>query len=219
MKNKTTLYSRTLTTSITSLLLLSMLCTIQPAFSSVDDNITPEEKLQGIHSKINLMYGTLDQEYNEQLMTVMYLPKDAKVLEIGGNIGRVSCVIASILTHQDNFVTLESVPGYAMQLQENRDLNGFKFHIEAAALSKVPLIQQGCNSFPSEVLLPGHIWVKTITFADLQKKYGIEFDTLIIDCEGALYYILQDDPDILKNIKLILIENEISGTKTNRFCS
>jgi hypothetical protein len=34
------------------------------------------------------------------------------------------------------------------------------------------------------------------------------FDTLILDCEGAFYYILQDMPEILTNIKLIIVEND-----------
>lgn len=34
------------------------------------------------------------------------------------------------------------------------------------------------------------------------------FDTLVLDCEGAFYYILQDTPEILDNIKLILMEND-----------
>ena len=39
-------------------------------------------------------------------------------------------------------------------------------------------------------------------------KYNIEFDTLVLDCEGAFYYILMDMPEILNNIKLIIMEND-----------
>lgn len=182
--------------------------TTQGTDNSTTTNRTPQAKLQEIHSRLHLMHGDFSMEYDEQMMSVMYLPKDAKVLEIGGNIGRVSCINASLLTNQQNLVVLESHPTYAKQLEENRDLNGLKFHIEASALSKVPLIQTGWNSIPSEVLLPGYMWIKTITFAELKNKYNIEFDTLVVDCEGALYYILRDDPDMLNNIKLILIEND-----------
>lgn len=40
------------------------------------------------------------------------------------------------------------------------------------------------------------------------KKYAIEFDTLVLDCEGAFYYILEDMPELLNNIKLIIMEND-----------
>jgi len=43
---------------------------------------------------------------------------------------------------------------------------------------------------------------------ELYQKYNIKFDTLVIDCEGAFYYILQDMPEILNNINLIIMEND-----------
>lgn len=49
--------------------------------------------MQKIHSKLNLILGNLLEEYPEQLMTAMYLKKNAKVLELGANIGRNTCVI------------------------------------------------------------------------------------------------------------------------------
>jgi len=34
------------------------------------------------------------------------------------------------------------------------------------------------------------------------------FDTLVLDCEGAFYFILMDMPEILNNINLIIMEND-----------
>lgn len=170
-----------------------------------DESVT---KLQIIHSKLKLVHGSFDDEYPEQLMTAMFLPSDAKVLELGGNMGRNSCVIASILEDSRNLVVLESDKGFAGCLQRNRDCNALQFRIEASALSKIPLIQSGWNTIPSTVDLPGYFRVDTIDFNTLQRKYEIVFDTLVADCEGALYHILKDDPEILTNIKLIIIEND-----------
>ena len=94
------------------------------------------------------------------------------------------------------------------QLAENRDLNQFDFQIEPSALSVRKLIQKGWDTVPSDTLLPGYQWVNTITFNDLQTKYNVEFDTLVLDCEGAFYYILMDMPEILTNINLIIMEND-----------
>ena len=93
-------------------------------------------------------------------------------------------------------------------MSENRFLNHFTFHIENSALSKRRLIQTGWDTKPSDVLEPGYNWVNTITLEELNDKYKIEFDTLILDCEGAFYYILMDMPEILKNINLIIVEND-----------
>jgi hypothetical protein len=48
----------------------------------------------------------------------------------------------------------------------------------------------------------------TDNFLSIIEKYNITFDTLILDCEGAFYYILMDMPEILNNIKLIIMEND-----------
>ena len=162
-------------------------------------------KLSDIHSKLKINHGSLNDELPEQKMVVRYLTGNEKVLEIGGNIGRNTMVIASIV---DSLVTLECDPKIANQLTENRDLNNFNFHIERAALSNRKLIQKGWDTIPSDTLLDGCSWVNTITLDNLKNKYNIAFDTLVLDCEGAFYYILMDMPQILDNINLIIMEND-----------
>jgi hypothetical protein len=94
------------------------------------------------------------------------------------------------------------------QLTENRDNNSMKFNIEPSALSKRPLVQKGWETYVSDVVDAGYTKVNTITFNELQAKYNIEFDTLVADCEGALYYIFMDMPEILQKINMIIMEND-----------
>ena len=61
-------------------------------------------------------------------MVVRYLTGNEKVLEIGGNIGRNSMVIASIIDN-NNFVSMESDTNIANQLKENLELNNYTFNI------------------------------------------------------------------------------------------
>ena len=103
---------------------------------------------------------------------------------------------------------MESDPEIAKQLEHNRNINNLEFQIEPSALSKRKLIQKGWETLASEEVLPGYKEVNTITYNDLIKKYNIQFDTLVLDCEGAFYYILMDMPEILDNIKLIIMEND-----------
>jgi FkbM family methyltransferase len=167
-------------------------------------------KIAQIHSNLKIEYGSILYELPEQKMVVRYLTGKEKVLEIGANIGRNSLVIASILgnENQSNFVSLECDANIANQLTHNRELNNFNFHIESSALSNRQLIQKGWDTKPSETLEEGFTWVKTITLAELKNKYNIEFDTLVLDCEGAFYYILMDMPELLNNINLIIMEND-----------
>jgi FkbM family methyltransferase len=196
--------------------LLALIQFLQPIHVEAQ-SMDAAARLQEIHAKLRLMHGSFSEEYPEQLMTTMYLSPDAKVLELGGNIGRNTCVIASILNDSRNLVSVESSTEIAKLLQENRDLNALQFHIEASALSKVPLVQSGWDTIPSEVDIPGFFRVNTIPFDQLQRKYGIEFDTFVVDCEGALYYILRDDPEILRNINLVIIENDFHELEKAQF--
>jgi FkbM family methyltransferase len=172
------------------------------------NSIDIDNKIKEIHSKLKINYGNFYEELSEQKMVFRYLTGNEKVLEIGGNIGRNSLIIASILQNSNNLVTLESDINIAKQLTENRDLNNFNFHIENAALSNRKLLQKGWDTIPSDILLEGYTWINTITLANLQNKYNIDFDTLVLDCEGAFYYILLDMPEILNNINLIIMEND-----------
>ena len=168
------------------------------------------DKLSHIQHNIKLDFGTFIDEYPEQMMAVRYLTGNEKVLEIGGNIGRNSLIIASILNsnNNNNFVSLESDTEIAKQLLHNKNKNNLNFFIENSALSKRNLIQKSWDTIVSDVLLDGYKRVNIINFEQLKEKYNIDFDTLVLDCEGAFYYILLDMPEILNNIKLIIMEND-----------
>jgi FkbM family methyltransferase len=157
------------------------------------------DKLKKIQSRLSIKYGSLKEELPLQKMIVRYVNGNHKVLEIGGNVGRLSMVIASITNH---LVVVESDPNIANQLKENRDLNHFHFQIENAALSTKPVMQKWWDTVPSDTLEEGYEWVKTITL----DKVG-EFDTLVLDGEDSFYYIIIDMPQILEGVKLIMMKN------------
>ena len=168
------------------------------------------EKVSNIQSKLRLNHDSFRTELPEQRMVVRYIIGNEKVLEIGGNIGRNSLVVSYILgqNNNNNFVVLESNESISIQLKENKEINNAQFHVENSALSKRKLIQKGWNTVISDTLLEGYSSVNVITYDELLHKYNIQFDTLILDCEGSFYYILKDMPEILKNIKLIIMEND-----------
>jgi FkbM family methyltransferase len=176
----------------------------------IDYNINETKKLTEIHNKLQLHFGSFNDEYPEQLMAVKYITGDEKVLEIGANIGRNSLVIASILNakNNNNLVTLETSKQSVEQLTYNKNVNNLIFHIEPSALSNNRLIQRDWDTIESNEVLDGYFEVNTIKLAELYNKYNIYFDTLVLDCEGAFYNILRDMPEILDNVKLIIMEND-----------
>ena len=177
------------------------------------------QKLHQIHQLLQLDHGSFDDELPEQIMTVTYLKGHEKVLEIGANVGRNSLIIAHILKAcgNNNFVTLESDAEIAKQLEDNRNTNNFNFAIENSALSKRNLIQTGWNTIVGDEVLDGYKKVNTITLDELRRKYKIDFDTLVLDCEGAFYYILMDMPEILDGINLIIMENDYTDLERKKY--
>lgn len=182
------------------------------------NNVDIHEAILYIHSKLQLNHGIFIHELPEQKIAAKYLCGNEKVLEIGANIGRNSLVISYLLgENQKYMVSLESDPDTAEKLRENRDMNGFSFHIENSALSMRKLIQKDWITIPSDTLLDGYKWVNTITLQELRNKYQIEFDTLVLYCEGAFYYILKDMEEILDNIKLIIMENDYTEIEHKKY--
>lgn len=176
-------------------------------------------KLNNLHNKLTLKHGSFKEEIPEQLMAIRFIKGNEKVLELGSNIGRNTLIIADILNSNgnNNLVTLECDKESVKKLEENKNLNNLNFYIEPSALSKRSLIQTGWDTIVSDVLLDGYTKVDTITFNDLKNKYNIDFDTLVLDCEGAFYYILKDMPEILDNIKLIIMENDYKDIEHKKY--
>lgn len=172
-----------------------------------------DARLAAIHRTLTLCHGKWDEEVPEQKMAVRFLTGNERVLEIGANVGRNSLVMAHLLNQGGGYlVALESDAVSAAKLAENRDANGLQFCIECAALSQRPLIQRDWLTKPwtdaSADVPEGYTSVQTITWDGLLATYPEGFDTLVLDCEGAFYYILQDMPEMLDDIRLILMEND-----------
>jgi FkbM family methyltransferase len=170
------------------------------------------ERIQELHKRFKFDHGVLNDELPEQLLAAHFVKEGAKVLEIGGNLGRNTLVISTVLNDPMNHVVLECNPNIAPQLKHNLEINGYATQVEPSALSYTKLIQHDWSTIPaSQASGEGYKdWfeVPTITFEELEKKYEMQFDTLVADCEGALYFILKDNPSILDNIQMIIMEND-----------
>lgn len=167
-----------------------------------------DERIAYVHGQLLFSGGSLQDEWAEQKMVAHFLNPRAKVLELGANIGRNTLMISSILENERDLVTLECDPISVELLRNNRYANNFHFHIEPSALSYRKLIQRGWETIPSDVILPDYTPVQTITFEELCEKYTIPFDTIVADCEGALYFILCDNDKLMTGINMVILESD-----------
>jgi len=167
------------------------------------------QKLIDIHKGICFSEKSeLDNEIPEQLMAVKHITPDCIVLELGGSIGRNSCIINSILDTKTNHVVVEPSKIELSILQQNRDSNNFEFFIENSAISKVPLYSLSWYTYPTQI--PDSVEVNTIGYNDVLEKYKLKFNTLVIDNEGHFVGMLKDFPTILDGIKLLIIEHDFN---------
>jgi FkbM family methyltransferase len=164
-----------------------------------------------MHKNLKIEHGSFDEEIVEQKMSLDFITNTDRVLELGGNIGRNSLIISSILDNSNQLVVLESDKDAAKILESNRDMNNFKFTIVNKALSKHRLCQIVWNTYKlneSEPILPGSFEVETIDYSTLISITNIKFNVLVCDCEGCLYNILIEEPSFLDNFEKVLLEND-----------
>jgi FkbM family methyltransferase len=186
----------------------------RPNITSRDINLDNIFRLRSTQEYLKLDFGSFYENLSMQLMIMKYLKGNEKVLEIGGNIGRCSLIIASILNTKSNsdFVSIETNPIYEKQLIHNRDQNKLKFTIDRSTISLHHIIQVDDKTMMSDVLLDGFFNVPIATWDQIIEKHGIKFDTLVIDCNDAFYDMLNDFIAMLCNINLIIMKNEYYDT-------
>lgn len=190
-----------------------------------------------IHKAFAIEGGCWNCELIEQSLALKYISEDDHVLEIGSNIGRVSIVLGQILSSGNGrLLTLESNADIYKVLSDNIDnidLPDNKIICLNKALSIEPVQQleagNGWQSYPANEInnssifkhFNSEVWhdIETITLDYLLREYSFKsFNALVIDCEGAFYFILRDFGDrIFDGVKTIIIENDCSESYQTEF--
>lgn len=174
-----------------------------------------------IDNKINELVKncSLDLNYKEELyertLILNFLNKDAKVLEIGGGLGHVSNAISNHLNNKENLVVIEPNEDKANKLKEEyKVFNGiisnekqWFIREEGKKGKKKNFYVTVTDKNMKKEDINDSIEINNVTnIKNLEKKFNIKFDTLIVDCEGALPQIMEDNPELYNQINMIIIE-------------
>ena len=155
--------------------------------------------------------NTLEIEYMEQVLVDKFILPDDKVLELGGRYGSVSCVINSKLTNRKNQVVIEPDNRVWDSLELNNIANNCEFNIIKGFISdkKMSLTNledysgYGTTSFEDELSdIPSY------SLNEIKKKYEIDFNVIVADCEGCLGNFLKENLSVLDNIRLFIFESD-----------
>lgn len=150
-------------------------------------------------------------ETTEQWIAETFIPEDAIVLELGGRYGVVSCKINKRLKNKTNHLVVEPDPTVFSYMARNIVRNGAHCKMFNGIISKAPqYFQQAgigsrtrCQPCSSESVLVEHR-----TLNEIIENFGLQFDTLVADCEGCLETFFDENLDYIKNFKLITFEED-----------
>jgi FkbM family methyltransferase len=157
-----------------------------------------------------------EYERDEQLLVARYIDKNDIVLELGARYGSVSCIINKILVNKKNQVSVEPDTTVLAVLEKNKEINNCEFHIYKGIISsnkcynKLIMFGYGStvdinNSLTADIY-KNSIDIECISLEDLQKKFGLSFDTLVADCEGFLEVFLNENKILYTQLKKIIFE-------------
>jgi len=178
--------------------------------NNIDIEFYKTEVLGKIHDSLTnfVPKEQLQNEIPEQILASLYIKPNDVVLELGGSLGRNSCVINSILQDKTQHVVIEPSIRELEILKHNRDANNLKFHIENSAISDHPLYS--LNWYTYNEPIENSVQVNTITYTQLQEKYPLNFNVLVIDNEGHFVEMLKAFPELLNGIRLVIIEHDFN---------
>jgi len=144
-----------------------------------------------------------------------WIPMNASVLEIGARFGQTTCALSGLLREKGKLTSVEADPGVWNALQgnlERKNCSFERFHLvkgvvgrEAKSIEYVPFLKQGYGTRTGKL---GNLsQSKNITTPPhpLETLDG-PFDTLCIDCEGCFKSFLRENPELLRTVKLIIVE-------------
>ena len=149
-------------------------------------------------------------EAPERKLAHKWIRSDASVLELGGCVGVVSCVVNKLLKNPENHIVVEANPTLIGYLNENRDANGCSFQIENCVVSRASEVEfyisniMTANRTDSGV--GSRVSVDAQPLEALERRHGVDFDTLIIDIEGGEFDFFTENAHRLAEVDLVILE-------------
>jgi hypothetical protein len=167
------------------------------------------KKLEKIYQNLKLidsedMNRRYEIERPEQELIAKFLPSNCSVLEFGGSSGTTSLIIDRIMKNPNQHVLVEP------------SINSVNYIIHNVIKKYDAKFQIAHGFVGRDRTTHEELWsecknCKMWDLIELENLVKCKFDVLIIDCEGAFYNILNEIPEILDSVKLIIIEMDGSG--------
>lgn len=149
-------------------------------------------------------------EAGEIVLARQYVGTELPVVELGGGIGVVSCIVNRRLIRPEDHVVVEANPDLIPTLEVNRRLNRCGFRIRNVALAyggeEAAL---AIDSFVTSRIggVGRHARVSTVTLASLLEESKFERINLIVDIEGAEVDLVEREGQLLaRRARTLIVE-------------
>jgi FkbM family methyltransferase len=165
-----------------------------------------------------------EYEAGERKLIRQFLRTDDRVIELGGCIGVLSCLVNSRLEARTHHLVVEANPELIPLLRRHRELNQACFEIAECAVSRDPEVTFAVHRLMTQsgIFAQGdtrQIRVRGRSLADLHDSHG-PFNVLLIDIEGSELEILKSSSNLLLEYRLVIIElhQELLGVEGLKEC-
>lgn len=170
--------------------------------------ITREQKLMTFVNERGYEVNHEEIEHVEQCIVTDYIDADDVVLELGARYGTVSCAIGKKLNNPKNQVSVEPDEKVWKVLERNRETNGCGFHILKGTISKEHLSLNPINNngYDSISYKDETSSIPKYSIEEVEKQFGLKFNTLVADCEGCLVPFFEENPNLFSQLNKIIFE-------------
>ena len=167
-----------------------------------------------------LLEGTYEE--NERFATKHYVRPDIPIVEFGGSLGIVSCLLNRRLRIPHRHVVVEANPLNLPMLVGNRNRNGCKFEILHGAAGvtekRVRLyFGDGALMASSIATADDSVEVDSVSLGEVIRDRGFESCALICDIEGSEINLIQSEIDTFRSrVEVFIVEfhPRINGPET-----
>ena len=179
-----------------------------PCVSSTSTSANTEKQMD-IRDENELYVDINRYEKQEQCLVRKYIEYNDSVLELGARYGSVSCIINSKLKSKTNQVVVEPDSRVWDALEGNKLRNGCEFNIVKGFISAKKLSLTDLNyvdGYGTRSIEDNESNISSFTLDEIKAKYNIDFNVLVVDCEGFLETFLDENPTIYDKLRLIIFE-------------
>jgi FkbM family methyltransferase len=141
-----------------------------------------------------------------ELAAIRFLPRDRPVLECGGGVGVIACVIGKHLRPGTPHVVVEASPTALPHLRHNNAQNGSQFTIVEAAIANTPTVTFDADPEIVSGRVGGKVTVKGVTLETIAATHLPDGSfSLVCDIEGAEVQALVNTATLAR-IETVIVE-------------